>query len=240
MNIGKVRDLFAAALEGEQFVTDKSGVKTIEIIGSSFIVDQNTIFGEPNDDYIRRELEWYDSQSLNVNDFPGGAPTIWKQVADPEGFINSNYGFLLFSNENGNQYKNVLEELSRNPLSRRAVAVYTRPSIWTDYNKNGMSDYICTNAVQYVIRDGTLDAVVQMRSGDSVYGFKNDRAWAQHVLDKLAKDLNVPAGYITWQVGSLHVYERHFYLVDHYNKTGEHKISKKKYADLYPESIWIN
>jgi thymidylate synthase len=82
-----------------------------------------------------------------------------------------------------------------------------------DYNANGMSDFMCTNAVQYMIRDGKLNAVVQMRSNDVVFGYKNDYAWQKFVLDKLAADLEVTPGRIIWNAGSLHVYERHFKLV---------------------------
>ena len=44
-------------------------------------------------------------------------------------------------------------------------------------NCQGMSDFICTNAVSYMIRDDELISVVQMRSNDVVYGYKNDYAW---------------------------------------------------------------
>ena len=74
----------------------------IEIIGSSFIADENTIFGKVNHGYIEKELEWYCSQSLNVYDIPN-TPTIWKQVATNAGLINSNYGFLIFSKEGKNK-----------------------------------------------------------------------------------------------------------------------------------------
>jgi thymidylate synthase len=151
--------------------------------------------------------------SLNVNDIPGGPPAIWKQVADNDGMINSNYGWCAYSNANYLQYQNVVDELERNPFSRRAVMIYNRPSMWYDYNKNGMSDFMCTNAVQYMIRDGHLEAHVQMRSNDVVFGYKNDRAWQHHVLCKLSKDIEYPIGHIYWNVGSLHVYEKHFHLV---------------------------
>lgn len=209
-----IRNKFIELLANEEFVTDKSGVKTIEIIGSSFIADSPVIFGQPNNDYINRELAWYESKSLNVNDIPGGPPAIWKQVATPEGLINSNYGFLIWSKENGDQYQNVLNELRRNPNSRRAVMVYQRPSIWAEYNKDGMSDFICTNAVGYLIRDNKLHAHVTMRSNDAYFGYRNDYAWQKNVLDKLAADLNIETGTIYWTATSLHVYERHFNLLE--------------------------
>jgi thymidylate synthase len=186
----------------------------LEIRSASFVADEPAIFGKVNEDYVARELAWYESMSLNVNDIPGGPPAIWKQVADKEGYINSNYGWCIWSPMNGNQYDNVVAELKKNPDSRRAVMIYTRPSMWNKYNINGMSDFMCTNAVQYLNRYGKLFAVVQMRSNDVVFGYKNDYAWQSHVLDKLCAELGLMRGDIYWNAGSLHVYERHFDLVD--------------------------
>jgi len=59
-----------------------------------------------------------------------------------------------------------------------------------------------------------LQAVVQMRSNDVVFGYKNDYAWQQNVLESLSQDLGINPGFITWQVQNLHVYERHFHLVE--------------------------
>ena len=230
-------------------MTNLVGGSTIEIVGASFIADEDSIFGKVNWDYVRREEEWYNSMSLNVNDIPGGPPEIWKAVADKTGEINSNYGWCIYSNQNGfeslpydadnelnSQYLRTLKELKKNPESRRAIMIYTRPSMWLDYNKGGRSDFMCTNAVQYLIRDGAVHAVVQMRSNDAWAGFRNDRAWQQHVLEKLAKDLSLPAGTLFWQVGSLHLYEAQYYLVDHFARTGQTSISKKEYNELYPDS----
>ena len=98
--------------------------------------------------------------------------------------------------------------------------IYTRPTMHTDYCRDGMSDFCCTNAVQYLIRDSKLHVVVQMRSNDLIFGYKNDRAWQVEVQSRLLKDLNLKgenaytAGDIIWNVGSLHVYERHFDLIN--------------------------
>jgi thymidylate synthase len=212
-SIDDIRVSFKLLKEREMYVTDKSGAKMLEIINASFIADKPAIFGNVNYDYVMRELMWYESQSLNVNDIPGGPPAIWKQVSDSEGWINSNYGWCIWSPDNYEQYHNVLEELKHNPESRRATMIYTRPNMWLDYNKNGRSDFMCTNAVQYLIRNNKLHCVVQMRSNDVVYGYKNDFAWQETVLNKLSSDLNIDMGDIHWSVGSLHVYERHFDLV---------------------------
>lgn len=211
--VGNIRNSFYQKLVKEEYVTDKTGVKTLEIMNASFIADHPAIIGTVNEDYVERELAWYKSQSLNVNDIPGETPAIWKAVATEDGYINSNYGWCIWSDENHNQYTNVLDELKKNPDSRRANMIYTRPTMHSDYNRNGMSDFMCTNNVQYLIRNGELNAFVYMRSNDAVFGYKNDWAWQKHVLDSLCKELNVPAGQIYWNVSSLHIYERHFQLL---------------------------
>jgi thymidylate synthase len=222
--VADIRDEFMALKAAEHFVTDKTGVKMIELIGVSFLADADAIFGTVNWDYVNREIDWYGSQSLRVADIPGGPPKIWQQVASRDGEINSNYGWAILSEENGDQYQKCLEQLLNFPESRRAVMIYTRPSMQTDYNRDGMSDFMCTNVVQYLIRNGKLHAIVQMRSNDVVFGYKNDRAWQKIVLDRLVSDYNsryfhagraheIQAGSIIWNAGSLHVYSRHFDLI---------------------------
>jgi thymidylate synthase len=233
MNVQDIRDQFIEKYQNKDFEVDKTGVKTIDIVCSQFEADENHIFGIPNEDYQKREIQWYLSKSLNVNDIPGVVPKIWTQVADPSGFINSNYGWMVFSEENGNQYDHCIDELKRNRSSRRAAMIYNRPSIWNEYNKNGMSDFICTYATQLLIRNDVLYYYVLMRSNDSIFGFNNDKAWHQYVLDKLSIDLDVKKTKMIWNSGSLHIYERHFYLIDHYIKTGETFISLKDYNVKY-------
>jgi len=214
-----IKNDFINLLREKQFVKDKTGVKTIEIMNASFIANNPVIFGNVNEGYVKRELDWYKSKSLNVNDIPGGPPEIWKQVASKNGLINSNYGWCIYSEENGSQYNNAKIELSINVCSRRAIMIYNRPSMHADYNLDGMSDFMCTNAVQYLIRDGKVHALVYMRSNDAVFGYKNDYAWQKYVLQQLVSDLNdnwihVEVGNIYWNVASMHVYERHFHLID--------------------------
>ena len=213
MRVQDIRNYFKTSLYFEEFVTDKTGVKTIEMIGAQFVADEPAIFGTVDEDYVKRELEWYRSRSRNINDIPGGPPKIWQQVADKDGNINSNYGWCIWSRENYEQYTHCYEELKNNKNSRRGIMIYTRPGMQWEYNIDGMSDFMCTNTVQYLIRNGELYALVNMRSNDVVYGYKNDYAWQAYVQQSLAADLGCEVGPIIWNVGSLHVYERHFGLV---------------------------
>ena len=197
----------------EKIFTTVNNEKTVEIINACFEADSSYLLRRPNADYIAREINWYESQSLNVNDIQDGAPAIWQKVSSDNGYINSNYGYLLHSDENHNQYDNVVHALLNDKHSRQAIAIYTRPTMHTDSTQYGMHDFCCTNTVQYLYRDGELNAIVSMRSNDAVFGYNNDIAWQQHVLTKLCSDLHLTPGKIYWNAGSLHVYERHFNLL---------------------------
>ena len=198
----------------EDYVVDKSGAKTIEVLGESFVADENWLIRTPAYKYIERELDWYMSESLYVDDIPGETPQIWKDISSDEGKINSNYGWCIYSEENGNQYKHVLRELKANPNSRRAAMIYNRPSMHLDFNRDGMSDFMCTFANTFMIRDGKLISHYAMRSNDAVFGYNNDVAWAKFVQGQLAYDLEVEVGELIWTATNLHVYERHFEFIE--------------------------
>ena len=194
--------------------------RTIEIQNAHFLADKSWIVRKPNYEYFDRELTWYTSQSLNVNDIPGGAPKMWQACASKDGFINSNYGWCIFSEENGKQYDNCMTKLLLDRHTREAIMIYNRPSMHKDYNKDGMHDFMCCQNVQYFIneRDGQqyIDCIVNFRSNDAVFGYCNDYLWEVWVLKQLANDMssktgeNIQAGHIYWNAGSLHIYERHF------------------------------
>ena len=215
--IDQIRTYFIQELKNENFTIDKTGAKTIELIGASFYADEGAIFGKPNYEYIDRELDWYESQSTNINDIYGSdrePPEAWKYSANDYGEINSNYGLLVFGEKYYEQFEHVIQELKTNPDSRRASMIYNRPSIWKEYNENGKNDFICTNAVTYYIRDNKLHATVQMRSNDVIFGYRNDWAWQRFMMEEVMHELELDElGDMIWQVQNLHVYERHFHLV---------------------------
>jgi thymidylate synthase len=213
-----IRNEFIQKYARSEFEIDKTDCRVIEISPAFFLADEPAIFGKPNNDYISRELEWYYSQSLRVKDIPPPIPKIWNDVADADGKIHSNYGYLIFSKENYNQYSQCFYHLLNDPSTRRAIMIYTRPRIQIEYNENSMSDFICTNTVQYTIRHGKLHAHVSMRSNDAYFGYRNDWAWQKHILARLTTNLNIyrdecdhlEVGDIYWSTPSLHLYESQF------------------------------
>lgn len=214
MNVQSIRKTFIDKLAAQDFAEDGN----IEIVNASFVADKPVIFGEIDDTWNARELRWYMSQSLNVNDIAPPVPAVWKQVASSKGMINSNYGWCIFSSQNGYQFHKAIDALVKNKTSRQAVMIYIRPSMHEDSVKDGMRDFMCTYNTQLLIRDGKLHHIVNMRSNDAIYGFKGDRFWQDTVLDLALARLNdaypdLVKGSLYWNAGSLHVYPKHFYLV---------------------------
>lgn len=205
-----IREEFVRLIREQEFVIDKSGVKTVEIVNASFLADENAIFGTPDYDYIRREIDWYNSESLNVYDIEGPQPKIWISVASNMGYINSNYGWCIFSYGNNHQYKKCLNTLREHLDSRQAIMIYTCPYMHEKSKEWGKKDFMCTNTVQYLYRQNMLHAIVSMRSNDAWFGYRNDYAWQAYVLEKISNELNVMRGSIFWNAGSLHIYEPQF------------------------------
>lgn len=232
-NTGDIRDILIDKFNRNEFRILYPGtdheVKTIEIQHAHFWADKDWIIREPNYDYAKREIEWYDSQSLNVNDIPGETPKIWKQVADKNGIINSNYGWVIYSPQNFLQYQNCFESLCKDPHTRQAVMIYNRPSMQYENSMNGMHDFMCTFSTQVFLNDNgdcqQLDYIVNMRSNDAVFGYDNDVLFHREIQRRLCEDLSkhfneqIVPGDIIWNAGSLHVYERHFkFLNENYIK----------------------
>lgn len=235
-----VRQMFAELYEKGVFVTDKTGVKTLEILNAQFVAGEHVIFGKIDDTYLKKEVDWYDSQIQNISAMDPPVPALWKSTAGTNGETNSNYGWAVYHEKNGNQFAHVLQELSENPDSRRALMIYTRPTMHTVYKSNCKNDFMCTNTVQYFIRHRRLETIVCMRSNDAVFGYKCDRHWQMIVRDRLYSELqkihpDLRRGSIVWNAGSLHMYERHFFLVWAWIKTGRHDVSMKEYGELRRE-----
>lgn len=95
----------------------------------------------------------------------------------------------------------VYEELRRDPDSRRAVV-----SIYSAADQHDSVDVPCTLALQFLIRSGRLDLIVNMRSSDLYLGLPYDVSQFAFVQQVIAGWLSLPLGrYIHW-TASAHIY----------------------------------
>lgn len=112
----------------------------------------------------------------------------------------------------GYQYNFAIDELKRNPYSRRAVIDVRRLA---DMRHD---DPACLQHIQYFIRDNKLHCKVLFRSNDACKAtFMN--AFALIMLQKrIADELGIEVGLYTHRANSFHCYEKDFALLDGYVK----------------------
>lgn len=106
----------------------------------------------------------------------------------------------------------VLDKLQGDPNTRQAVISLWNPAEdWV----SGSKDYPCNNWLHFIIRDGKLHLNVVVRSNDLIYGFSHIDFFLWSVLQQyIASWLDIDVGTMVWNVTSMHVYERHYSMVD--------------------------
>lgn len=191
-----------------------------EIIGWSELLDPTQPlldFGvrKTPEKYVEAELKWYNSMSLSIDGIKDHAK-LWKEICATDNTINSNYGWCIFSKDNGSQYDNVVDKLKSNRDTRQATMIYIRPSMHVDAIRDGMKDFMCTCYVQCFIRQNRLKYIVHQRSCDFIYGFFNDFAWHCYVYNKLLNDLQVNVSNMLYICDSLHIYPKHYDLLNNF------------------------
>lgn len=215
-------------LHKPEFETSPRGIRTKEILNYSFSVkDPETDVewaktGMPErqaavDRYWGKELEWYLSASLNVEDTPA---KFWHSLADENGKVTSNYGYFTLYDD---KYKDktgrgstavqrVVRLLSSDPDSRQAVIHYGESRHFWEGNK----DTPCCITNQLFIREGKLHMIVNMRSNDVWRGLTYDWKWFVYMMKEIQTEYisntnkKLELGTMFYNAGSMHLYESEF------------------------------
>lgn len=170
--------------------------------------------------YAKKELLWY-IEANPYADWIQDYATAWKKLKQHRsGLYFSNYGQYLFDKHIGgeerkSQFQYVFETLIRDPDSRRATMVLLQPHHLFHDNV----DTVCTYAIQFAIYDNKLNMTVMMRSNDAIWGLSNDAFcfWCIYqMMYALVSEVitNLQRGVYTHIANSLHIYERHFEMVN--------------------------
>jgi len=166
--------------------------------------------------YIGAEILWYLEGNKSIENIKDYAK-MWENIADPNGEVNSCYGWQIWNQDTPcgtNQWVYVINTLANDMYSRQAVININQP-----IHKYVTKDVPCTISIQYLIRDNKLDCIVTMRSCDIIFGLGNDVPFFTFVqlmllekMKKIYKDLELGTYY--HNAGSLHIYERHYEMLD--------------------------
>ena len=147
--------------------------------------------------------------------FIGGAKELQQYVMEMlDGILDFEVGqgkwTYTYHQRMGEQVQFVIDELRRNPSSRRAVISIRTP------DDIGSDDPACLQHLQYFIRHDKLDCVVLFRSNDACKAtFMN--AFALIMLQKrIADAVGVEIGQYVHRANSFHCYEKDFTLLDGY------------------------
>ena len=161
--------------------------------------------------YLKNELKWYLKGSTTIEEISKYS-SFWSTLSDSNGTINSNYGHIAFIDKfNGkSQYEWCVDSIKKDLNTRQALINYNQPK--HKYNNN--KDFVCTIAQHFMVRNGFLDSTVFMRSNDLIYGLTYDVPWFCLLMKKVAKECNLQLGTYRHYAASLHVYEKHFNIIN--------------------------
>lgn len=145
----------------------------------------------------------------------------WNKLANPDGTINSAYGYRMFhmrDNSDVPQYKEnrfhyALTQLLENPETKNAVIMLRDDS---DLDPEHQKDRCCTLCLCFNIRDGKLNCRTIMRSQDLWLGLPYDVFCFTRLMQIMLYNYNascedgkeVQLGTYTHQVLNLHLYEK--------------------------------
>jgi thymidylate synthase len=119
-----------------------------------------------------------------------------------QGFLNE-YGFFDGHYETRLHYwlPYVVGLLKKDPDSRQAVI-----NIYGQQDRHASKDIPCTLTMQFMLRDGKLDMIVNMRSQDLLWGTPYDVNGFCFIMEVIASSLMVELGTYYHNMGSLHLY----------------------------------
>jgi thymidylate synthase len=237
-------DLIDRVYTSPEYVSSPRGMLVKESLGVSFritnprnrllyVPERNTSLG-----YTIAEAVWYFIGD-NKTDWISNYSSFWSDISDDGVTANSAYGARIFKPHprtsmydtlkvgDNSQWQFVLNELSRDPDSRRAVVHVKSPRDNLD-----KKDVPCTLTLQFFIRENKLHMIVNMRSSDLIFGLTYDVPAFTLFQEKLAQELDVGLGSYTHMSNSLHVYKRHFSMC---NKILNGKSNNKSVWDPMPK-----
>lgn len=169
-------------------------------------------------EYSDKEFELYESQSNRVEDFEK-ASKFWTKLANPDGTVNSAYGYLIWENaSHGCDFETELKEcypqyaqgeestgtISVNVPVRRTPWQWAHQALVDDKDSRqailrfslpehqwrGNKDQTCTMHGVFSIRNNELNLTITMRSNDMTLGLVYDLPWFISLMYSMVEDLS--------------------------------------------------
>ncbi|MBV9657843.1 MAG: thymidylate synthase [Verrucomicrobia bacterium] len=159
---------------------------------------------------IIHELLWFLRGDTNANSLRKNGVTIWDEWADPQtGELGRIYGaqwrdWRAPDGRHIDQIASVIEEIRRNPTSRRLIV-----SAWNPGELSEMALPPCHALFQFFVNAGELSCQLYQRSADLFLGVPFNIASYALLTRMIAQVCGLRAAEFVHTFGDLHLYENH-------------------------------
>ena len=207
-------ELLARALhEGDERI-ERTGVGTRAVFGHQMRFDLSAGFPlittkKLHMKSIVHELLWFLSGDTNIKYLKENGVSIWDEWADENGDLGPVYGrqWRSWTAPDGraiDQISRVIEEIKRNPYSRRLVV-----SAWNPGELDDMALAPCHCLFQFFVAGGRLSCQLYQRSADIFLGVPFNIASYALLTEMVAQVCGLEAGDFVHAFGDAHLYLNH-------------------------------
>lgn len=193
---------------------DRTGVGTLSVFGYQMRFDLTEGFPlvttkRLHFKSIAHELLWFLAGDTNVRSLNAHGVRIWDEWADEQGDLGPIYGrqwraWPAPSGESIDQLAHVVDELRRNPHSRRLVV-----SAWNVADLPRMALAPCHALFQFYVAGGQLSCQLYQRSADIFLGVPFNIASYALLTTMVAQVCELEAGELIHTLGDAHLYTNH-------------------------------
>ena len=160
------------------------------------------------------ELLWFIAGDTNINYLKDHGVSIWDEWADENGDLGPVYGhqWRSFPTPDGghvDQLANVLEQLKKNPDSRRHIVC-----AWNPAEVDKMALPPCHTLFQFYVANNRLSCQLYQRSADVFLGVPFNIASYALLTLMMAQVCGYEPGDFVHTFGDVHIYKNHFELVE--------------------------
>ncbi|MDQ3062658.1 MAG: thymidylate synthase [Acidobacteriota bacterium] len=198
---------------------DRTGVGTISTFGYQMRFDLQEGFPAVTTKKLHfrsiiHELLWFLNGDTNIKYLKDNGVSIWDEWANENGDLGPIYGkqwvaWEAKDNRVINQIADVIEEIKRNPNSRRLIV-----SAWNVGELKEMALMPCHVLFQFYVAGGKLSCQLYQRSVDSFIGQVYNVASYSILTHMIAQQCDLVVGDFVWTGGDCHIYLNHLQQVN--------------------------
>ena len=194
--------------------SDRTGTGTLSVFGYQMRFDLRAGFPLVTTKQLHlrsmvHELLWFLKGDTNIRYLNENKVTIWDEWADSNGELGPVYGkqWRRWGTADGrsiDQLAKVVEEIKRNPDSRRLVV-----SAWNVGELEDMALLPCHAMFQFYIAERRLSCQMYQRSADALLGVPFNIASYALLTHMIAQQCDLEPGEFIWTGGDCHLYLNH-------------------------------